>query len=190
MEKTEKLTPLESLALIEDVIRRTHENIRQYSSCFLLWGWLMALASVSRFVLETKTDFPYYFIPFPICTGAGLIITIVYFTKKRSPYAETHLSTFLGYLWMGLAAGFIATVFVSVSQKMEPFVYTLILAGIGTAVTGLTLRFKPLVIGSFVFLLSSVLCLYVPSEYKVLINGLAVVCGYLIPGYLLKGKHN
>ena len=183
MEQESKLTPQQSLTLITEVINQTKENIKSHSFIFLLWGWALSIASIFRFVLQTQTTFEYYFLPFPISVAIALVITIFYNQNKTS---ETHLNYFLKKLWMALAFGFITIVFVSVYQKIEPFTYTLILAAIGTIVSGMAMKFKPLVLGGVCFLIASISCVFVAEEFKVLLHGIAIVIGYLIPGYLLK----
>ncbi|KAF2340405.1 hypothetical protein [Flavobacterium tistrianum] len=185
MEKEIKLTPQESLKLIAEVISQTKENFRSHSFIFLLWGWTLAIASILQFLIQTKTNFKYHFLPFPILAGAALLVTI---NCSRNKTSETHLNFFLKKLWMALAFGFIAIVFASVYQKIQPFAYTLILAGIGTAVSGMAMKFRPLLFGGICFLIASVCCVYIADEFKVLLHGFAIIAGYLIPGYMLKNS--
>ena len=139
MEKEPTLNPQESLALIMQVISQTKENLKQHGFIFLLWGWLLSIASIFRFILQTETDFKYYFIPFPILAIIGVIATVFFYNKKKQRQPETHLNYFIKKLWLVLAAGFIVIVFVSVYQNVVPYTYTLILAGVGTFVSGLVM---------------------------------------------------
>jgi hypothetical protein len=190
MEQTEKLTAGESLALISEIIARTRENFQRHSFIFLLWGWLIASASLIRFILETQTNTQFYFISFPICAAVGIVATVIHFGKKNSAHTETHLDSFLRNLWMVLGGGFIFVVFASVYQKIEPFTYTLILSSIGSTITGLTMKFRPLIAGGAVLLLAGLVCLSLPPEWKAFTNGMAVIGGYLIPGYMLRSFRN
>jgi hypothetical protein len=183
MEKEEKMTPQQSLVLISEVISQTKENIKVHSSVFLLWGWALAIASFLRFILQTQTSFKFYFLPFPILVAIVLVITIC---KNRTSVSETYLNFFLQKLWLVLPFAFIAIVFVSLYQKIEPFTYTLILASIVTSVSGMVMKFRPLVVGGVFFLIASVSCVFVSDEYKVLVHGIAIIVGYIIPGYILK----
>jgi hypothetical protein len=185
MEQENRLTPQQSLALISEVIIQTKENIKTHSFIFLLWGWALAIASLLRFVLQTQTNFEYYFIPFPIIVTIALAISI---SKNRRKTSETYLNFFLKKLWIGLIFGFIAIVFVSLYQKIEPFTFTLVLASVGTLVSGMVMKFKPLQWGGICFLISAVCCVFISDEYKVLFHGLAIILGYLIPGYILKNS--
>ncbi|AFD06833.1 hypothetical protein [Solitalea canadensis] len=185
METEKLLSPQESLNIITEAIAKTKDNFRENSFCFLLWGWLIAIASILFFILEKFTAVSYYFIPFPVLGGIGIIITFMYYQKKKAS-TQTHLNNFLLKLWAVLAVAFIITVFINVSHKQLPFTDTLIIAGIGTLLSGWVMKFKPLVIGGIIFLLMAIASVYIENEYKALIHGLAILTGYLIPGYLLK----
>jgi hypothetical protein len=62
-------------------------------------------------------------------------------------------------------------------------------AAIGTTVSGLAMKFRPLVRGGILFFAAAVAGVYMPDSYLPLLTGLAMVGGYLIPGYLLKAAH-
>jgi hypothetical protein len=179
------LDPAGSLELIAEVIAKTRENIREHSFLFLLWGWLIAIASFSFFILHEYSSFRLFFLPFPILALTGIIITVLYFGRKRHE-PETYISHFLKILWQVLGIGFLLVVFISLVQTNPPFTYTMLIGGIGTLVSGLVLQFRPLIFGGILFLLFSVLSVFVVDDYKPLVHGLAIVTGYLIPGYLLK----
>jgi hypothetical protein len=186
MEQEQTLNPKESLELITDVINKTKENINHYSFVFLLWGWFLAIASVIRFLLAYFTEFKYPFLPFPVLSAIAIIISIVFYTRKKITYAETYLSFFLKRLWAGVMLGSILLVFACVVQKIQPSTFTLILGGIGTLITGQVIKFRPLQIGGALLLISSIVCCFIVDDYKFLMVGLAIIPGYLIPGYLLK----
>jgi hypothetical protein len=183
------LSPQESLSVIANAITKTKENIKDNSFPFLLWGWLIAIANFSFFILHQYTTFQYYFIPFPVLATAGIIITVTWYSKQKSASpTETYINHFLSRLWLVLGICFIAVVFINVSQNLPPFTYTLIVAAIGTLVSGLVMKFTPLTAGGILFLISALISIYISDDYKVLLHGVSIVAGYLIPGYLLKNE--
>lgn len=186
METEEILSPQQSLDLIADAIKKTKENIHENSFGFLLWGWLIAIASFAFFALHRYTDTPYYFLPFPVLAAVGIMITAVYLKRKHAGTTLTYTTYFIYKLWIVLAACFLMVVFINVSQGKMPFTYTLIIAGIGTLVSGWVMKFVPLEIGGILLLSSAMGSLYIGDEYKPLLHGIAFVAGYLVPGYLLK----
>ncbi len=188
MEATEPgLDPSESLKLISDTISKTKENLKDHSFCFMLWGWLIAIASFSFYILHSFTSFKYYFLPFPILVGIGIPITIAHYLRSENS-SQTFLGYFLKRMWIVLAISFILAVLTSIINHQQPFTYTVLIGGIGTLVSGLVLKFRPLIIGGILFLLAFVVCNFIQGEYRPLIQGIAVVFGYLIPGYLLKNS--
>jgi len=180
-----ELNPSESLKLIANVIGKTRENIKEHSYLFLLWGWLIAGASIFFFLLHQYTSFRLYFLPFPILALTGIIVTLVLWAK-RSRTSETYIGYFLKRLWQALGLGFIIAVFINVAKGNLPFTYTMLLGGIGTLASGLVLKFRPLIIGGFTFLAVTIASIFIADSYAPLLQGIAVIAGYLIPGYLLK----
>ncbi len=180
------LSPQESLQIITDVIALTKENIRQNSFPFLLWGWLIAIASFSFFLLHQYTAFHYYFLPFPVLALAGVIVTITYYRKNVSSSTVSYLSSFLYKMWLVLGISFFAVVFINISQNHPPFTYTLIVAATGTLASGLVMKFQPLIIGGILFFMTAIASVFIADDYKVLLHGVAIIFGYLVPGYLLK----
>lgn len=184
------LLPQESLALIADTIQKTKENFRENSRFFLLWGWLIAVASLGFFLLRQYTETPFFFLPFPVLVIVGIVMTVIWYRKlKVAAPTETYLGYFFNRLWMVLGASFIVVVFLSLSRGLTPFLYTLVVAGIGTLVSGLAMRFRPLVWGGVLFFTAAVAGVYLPDSGLPLLNTLAMIGGYLIPGYLLKSAH-
>jgi hypothetical protein len=186
MEPEEVLSPQRSLDLIAAVIRKTKENIHENSFGFLLWGWLIAIASFALFVLHRYTGTKYYFIPFPVLAAIGVIATAISLKRKNTQSTLTYTSFFINKMWIVLAICFLIVVYINVSQGKMPFTYTLVIAGIGTLVSGWVMNFVPLIIGGILLLSSAVGSLYVGDDYKPLLHGIAFVAGYLVPGYLLK----
>jgi hypothetical protein len=184
------LLPQESLALIAEAIRKTKENFRENSRFFLLWGWLIAAASLGFFLLRQYTETRFFFLPFPVLSLVGIVTTLIWYRKvKATAPTETYLGYFFSRLWLVLGLSFILVVYISVSRGWPPFLYNLIVAAIGTTVSGLAMKFRPLVWGGVLFFAAAVAGVYLPDAYLPLLTGLAMIGGYLIPGYLLKAVH-
>ncbi|HEY1871950.1 MAG TPA: hypothetical protein VGG71_12885 [Chitinophagaceae bacterium] len=187
MELSERmLSPEESLKIIADAISSTKENIRENSFCFLLWGWLLALASFLFYIIHKYTGFQYYFVVFPAFALIGIVVTLYWYAQRKKSNTISYLSYFLSRLWLVLGICFITVVFINVYQGNLPFTYTLLIAGVGTTVTGLVLKFMPLVAGGVLLLISATASIFVPDDYKVILHGVSIILGYLVPGYLLR----
>jgi len=185
--REKRLSHLESLEIIAEAIGRTKTNYRENSFYFLLWGWLVSIASFSFFILHHYTSTAFYFIPFPVSGAIGITATTVHYVRQRAVTpVESYLGYYLSRLWLVLGLCFIAVVFINVLQHHTPFTYTLLVAGIGTLVSGMVMQFRPMVWGGAMFLLAAVLSIFVPEDYRALLHGIAIAAGHLIPGYLLK----
>jgi hypothetical protein len=57
---------------------------------------------------------------------------------------------------------------------------------LGTFVSGMILKFKPLVIGGVLCWLLTIVSLFVNFDYQLLLAGAAILCSYIIPGHLLR----
>jgi hypothetical protein len=57
-----------------------------------------------------------------------------------------------------------------------------------TLVSGMILKFRPLIFGGIGFWVFGILGFLVSMETQPLIGAAAIICGYLIPAYLLKSK--
>ena len=66
--------------------------------------------------------------------------------------------------------------------------YILMLAGYPTFISGAIIRFRPLIIGGLCFWVLSVISHFAGPSIAPLAVPLAMLIGYLIPGYLLKKK--
>lgn len=181
MENSKELNPVESLNLISEAIHKTKENIKGQSFYYIMWGWIITIASF--------TDFKQDYLPWFILIPLGWIFSITYGIKseKVKPY-ESYFDSFLKYLWVVLGVSFIVAVFVSVSLRINPTPLVLLLAGIGTLVSGLTLKFKPLSIGGVFLFGFAIASLFIDKSLILLIHTIAVIVGYLIPAYLLKNS--
>ena len=189
MKTQTELNPKESLELIAETIAKTKENFKYQSFYYLIWGWLVAGASLFQYILIKFTDFEMNYLPWPILMSIGAIITIIYSIRLgRVMQTETYLGNFIKNLWIVLGVSFIFMLFISIKLEFWPAPGVLLLAGIGTMVSGLTMKFKPLIFGGIIFAIFSIVTVYFTGPEQLVLNSIAIILGYLIPGYLLKNS--
>ncbi len=187
MDMHEQLNPSESLDIISKAINQTKENIKEKSFYYILWGWLVSIASFANYFILAFTDIRQSYILWLVLTPMGWIISKVYTTKKeKAKKYETYLDVFLKNLWTVIGVSFIVIHFISFYLKVNPTAFVLLLAGIGTLVSGLTMKFNPLSVGGVMLFIFSIVSLFVNKTDALLVNGIAIIIGYLIPAYLLK----
>jgi hypothetical protein len=189
MESEEKLmTGEESLKIITDMINKTKVSIAQSSFHLLFWGWLILLCSISDYVLwkyfgYTNSWYVWYFVI------PGAFVSLIYgFTKGKREKVFTYGTSIYVSVWIGfLLAGIV--LFIINSKSMEIFGKNiLMLAGFPTFVCGFILKFKPLILGGLAFWVLAIVANYAGPDIAGLCMPVAIVLGYLLPGYLLKRK--
>ena len=118
---------------------------------------------------------------------------IQFVTISRSRKGErvyTHLDRYIKIVW--ITAGLLMGLMVFLSFKVGAFPTPFILGvtAMATAVSGLMVRFRPLVIGALVFLVAAIVSIYLKGTEQLLVFAVALVLGYLIPGYILRSSKN
>lgn len=191
MENEEKLmTGEESLKIITEMINKTKVNIRQGSFHLLFWGWLIFACSVSEYLLMKYAGFTHhYYIWFFVIPGA--FVSMIYgFVNGRKAKVHTYADMLYAVTWIGfLFSGIV--LFIVQSDRLDTVVpYILLLAGFPTFVSGFIIKFKPLIVGGFCFWIIALIVHFGGHELAPLGTPVAMLIGYLIPGYLLKYKVN
>lgn len=187
MEK-EILKPEESLQIIEKMIQRTKGNLHDSSFYFLLWGWIILIANIGQLVLNYINYDKPYFIWFLIIPG--IIATWIYGVRHgKKTKATSHLDKINFMIWMAfLVCYFTVLIFMkNFNYNVAPLIF--LLAGNATFLTGIVIKFRPLIYGGFVFLASVFANYLLAGEYFEFISPAAIIFGYLIPGYLLKSQN-
>lgn len=183
------LTSHESLAIITEMIAKVKKEAAGDGSFhFLLWGWVVSLCSLGHYALEKATyEHPYYV--------WILIIPATFFSffwgyrKKVNAKIKTHLDQVLNQVWMGV---FVAILIVLAFMPVLGFNHNpviLILAAVGVFVTGSLIRVTVIKMGALVLAIGAVVAFMVPVSEQYLVAGIAMVSGYLVPGYYLKYTH-
>lgn len=187
------LSQQQSLKIIQEMIATSKNNYKDNSFFFLLWGWLVLVASLLHFaLLHIPAAREYAWAPWPVLMSSGAVISVIagYRMGKKSN-VMSHVDKMLIYLWYGFFSVFTIILFMAIFGKLSwEMMHPLIIAlyGLGTFVTGGVLKFRPLIIGGVAAWIIAFVAFFVTSQYILLLTALSIVIAYLIPGYLLKAK--
>lgn len=185
------LTQQQSLKIIQEMIATSKNNLKDNSFFYLLWGWLVLIASLSHFfMLQVGWSHPY--LAWPILMSSGAVVSVIagYRLGKKAK-VMSHVDKMIIYLWYGFLAVMLILIAMSLLGKINWItLYPVIIAlyGLGTFVSGGVLKFRPLILGGISCWVISVVAFFTPTVYVLLLVGLSVIISYLIPGYLLKTK--
>jgi hypothetical protein len=187
--ENKNLNELESLRLIESMIASAKTDIHDNGFRYLLWGWLVFVASLSQYILLTVVKYPYHYMVWMLMPVGGIISGIYGYRERKNAKVKTYIGEFLGYLWIAFCIALIIVLVFSNKigyTNSNPLIMALY--GIGTFVSGGILKFKPLIYGGICCFVLSAIAFIVPFEIQLLLLSVSVLLGYIIPGYMLKAQ--
>lgn len=187
MEK--ELTSSESLAIITDMIAKVKKEAAGDGSFhLLLWGWVIAICNFGYYALEKANyEHPYYI--WILVIPASLFSFYWSYNKRIKAKIKTHLDQILNQIWIGI---FIAILIVLAFMPVLEYNHNpviLILAAVGMFATGSIIRASAMKIGSLVLAIAAIIAFLVSVSDQYLVAGIAMVLGYLAPGYYLKNTY-
>lgn len=193
MENEEKLmTGEESLRVITEMINKTRVSIAQAGFHLLLWGWLIFACSLSEFLLWKYAGWTNsWYVWFFVIPGA--IVSFAYgFARGKKERMYTYGTAI--YVWTWIAFLFASVVFFIVFPLETGSVakYMLLMAGMPLLISGVIMKFRPMMWGAGAFWILALVAHFGGDTVSGLTMPVAMVIGYLVPGYLLrkKGSHD
>jgi hypothetical protein len=194
MEKETGFSHLEGLETIQSMINRAKDKFSENGHLYLLWGWVVFFCSVTQFVLMNFTRFEKHYFVWMIC-WVVVIYQVFYLAKrKKREQVRTYTDDIIGYVWLAFVVAMFLMGFLfgrvlggEYYRMVSPGF--LVLYGIPTFLSGIILRFRPLVTGGIACWVLSALCVFAPGQYQMLFLSAAMLVAWIIPGYLLRLKY-
>jgi hypothetical protein len=122
-----------------------------------------------------------------IFVAVGFIIMFFYKSKTGNRnLIITHLDRVLTTLWLSAGVIFVLIILFCYYDESYPTPYILAITGMATFISGMVVRFSPLIAGGVLFAVISIVSIFIPGLSQPLLVAIALVLGFLIPGYLLK----
>lgn len=189
MKEEQNLTSEQRIAIIEQMIHTAKGNISDGSFHFLLWGWVVALANLGHYLAVVYTNYSHPELIWIICIPAAIISGIYGYKQGEKAIVSTYTDRISKWLWVGLFPCIIIIIFFGskINFMINPII--MLFTGYVTFQSGIIIKFKPLVIGGIIFCIASIIGFLIPNENQALVSAVAVILGYLVPGYQLKSKH-
>jgi hypothetical protein len=191
MEPKEKvLNPEESLQIIEKMINRTKGNAHDNSFYFLLWGWIILIALVAQLIMKYFTDFTKVYMIWLIVIPGFIASGIYGYKQGKKAKTFSHFDKINSMVWLTFFVCYVLTIIFAKEFNYNIGFIIFLLAGNATFLSGIIIKFKPLIFGGIVFWLGALSMYIVPSTYAEFISPIVIIFAYLIPGYLLKLEKN
>jgi hypothetical protein len=108
--------------------------------------------------------------------------------KDRSSKVIAHNDKFYGLLWLGFGITLASTIFIQINMHISPQPQILALVGFATFASGCLYRFQPLILGGILFWIAAVISSFLPDPDQLLVNAVATLFGYILPGLALWRK--
>ncbi|MDQ2720805.1 MAG: hypothetical protein M3Z26_13750 [Bacteroidota bacterium] len=190
MEKDEaQMTQSESLQLIASMINKAKNRFSESGTLYLLWGWLILICCIVQFISLHFFDTDASYIWFSTWL---LLIYQFFFLRKRikARNVRTYTEEINGFVWVTFFICLILVNYVAVQFRRYELIapMLLILYGMPTFLSGIILKFKPLIVGGICCWLLALISPFINVNYQLLLSSAAVISAWIIPGYLLKQK--
>jgi hypothetical protein len=188
--ENEKLEPVQSLKLIESMINKAKNRFSENGHLYLLWGWVVLICSAGHFaaIRWNLMDRPEWI--WGLTWAAFLYQTVYMARQKKKVRVSTYTDEIIKAIWVVfVGCGIILGIVVSrVGDWVTMYPLILMLYGVPTILSGTVLRFRPLVAGGIICWILSIVSVFIPFLYNLLMISIAVISAWIIPGYLMKIK--
>jgi len=186
------LSHRQSLGIIEQMIATAKDDHRENGDGWLLWGWLLFGASISSVVLMELNQRTYISWVWTgmLFIGLAIGLGLAFLRPKRRV-----VTTFVSELLQKIGTGFFISLFALVAASfitghLSAFGYYYILYAFWMFIQGSALRFRPLIVGAVVNWTAAIAIFLINDFYfTMLISAVAILVGYLIPGYMLRRQY-
>ena len=191
---SDRITHEESLAIIERMINKAKNQFSDNGFMYLLWGWVILFCSIAHFILKTLLHVPWFEAVWMLTWLAFLVQMIYLYKTRKQLRVKTYADELVGHVWLVFVIMLVLGGTI-ISRKLAPGQYyianilILVLYGMPTFLSGVILKFKPLVWGGMVCWVLSLLACFVPADYIVLLIAIAVISAWIVPGYVLQNKY-
>lgn len=182
----------ESFKIISEMINSSRDKMNENGFFFLLWGWTVFVAAVTHYTLF-KIGYKAHYLPWPILTTAATVVHIIYGIRLgKNTTTKTYLDEFLRVLWISIwvaiAIGFPLTIYMA--NFTTAYMIIVLFYSLGSMVTGVLLKFKPLIFGAIISGICCINIAFVGFPEVLLILAVSILFTYIIPGYILKRRNN
>ncbi len=178
----------ESLAVIRSMIESTREDMRDNGSWYLLWGWLVFTACILHYTLMA-TGFEQPAMAWMLMPLGGVISIIKGLRENKEQRVKTHLDTFMKHVLISfLICLFIVLGFMP-KLGLNTYPMVMLVYAFWLYISGGAINFRPLQAGGLINWGLAIVTFFAGFEEQLLLLALAVLSGYIIPGYMLRSRY-
>ena len=190
----ENLSPEQSLQVIQSMIEKAKNQLSENGHLYLLWGWVIFIASAGQFILLNLVHYHNDAIVWVLPWLAVIYQAVYLAKKKKQKKVTTYTDHIIGFVWITFFVLMVLFGFIF-SREFGQSYYKLVcpsslaLYGMPTLMSGIILRFRPLISGAIGCWLLSIGSLFARYDYQLLFLSAAMVIAWIIPGYILSSNY-
>ena len=185
-----RMTEAESMRLIASMINKAKNRFNETGFLYLLWGWVVLICCITQFLAAYfyKSENAYYVW---FLTWIIAVYQIFFLRKKRkSRKVKTYTDDINQFVWIAFFICMMLLIFILIRFKMYEVINPAILVmyGMPTFLSGIILKFKPLLTGGICCWIFAAVSPFIDPEFQLILIACSIIAGWIIPGYLLKQK--
>jgi hypothetical protein len=194
MPKEEQMDERQSLLLIQQMIDTAKQEQKDDGKGWIIWGWMLFLASV----LTVVNFYFRWFHAFFFWNLFGLFTLIAFIVELFQTFVlkkKQKVKTYTREIFRKLNIGFficLMSIIVAMNVGISPlkgFPLLMSLYAFWILIYGTLLDFKPSVIGAYVTWAFAFIAMFQSNfEVVMLLHAAAALCGYIIPGHIANKK--
>lgn len=180
------MTPRESLDVISQIITEAKQRQEENGLVYIFWGLLIAVVSIASFILQYKEMYNLVFIPYLILPFGG-IWSYFYYRNKGKTAGNNMVGSILSIIWTIASANMMILGFFysgELGPHLTPII--LILLGSALAVSGIALKYRPLLFAGLFGNLAGLGAFLLEPLYHPLVMAIVSIVSVLLPGILLR----
>lgn len=187
------LNAAENIALVGRMIDNTRSRmVRNAGRPFLIWGYatvVTTLAVWAAYALFPGRNWYYLWLLLPVF---GTALSLLTMPKADGGRVYTFIDRLIGQVWlvMGLTAWFVSLLSVFGDMPVPILFVILLMMGMGTAITGLVIRFVPAAVGGAAAIILAPVSLAATGYWVPALFIAGFVAMMIVPGHILNYKSN
>ena len=183
----------QSIQVIKEMIYISQKKLKNDGVLFILWGWIGFYGNITGYIVrEVILTYQIQRILNKSGTILGLtaLAYTIYYIWKQHKKVQTYIGISLRYVWISMFVCFVminliqANVVHKINFDLQHPIFMAIIA-YATVITGGILRYQLVTIGGIIFGLIALLSSYFTLPYQLLLESLAWLVAFIIPGHYL-----
>ena len=194
-----KLTNEQSVQVIKEMLELSQTRLKSDGILFLVWGWSSAISYFFLYYLPGRIAIGYWLAKgihvLKILLPLIVILYTIYYLYQQNKRVSTYIGISVRYVWITVIASMVAinliqfNVLGRINFELQHPIFMILIA-FGTIMTGSMIRYKLVVAGGIVFGLLAYLSSYFGLQEQLLIESIAWLIAFVIPGHILFAQRN